>query len=89
MSTTSVVDRATISDVLRLAGVTTLQRGERVWFQCPAHDDTHPSAVIVGRSGWKCFACGAKGGILSLAIALGLARTRADAARVLEAKLPR
>jgi CHC2 zinc finger len=88
LARTSIVDRATISDVLRLVGVATVRRGKRVWFQCAVHDDARPSAVVVGERGWRCFACGAKGGVLDLALAFGLARTRADAARFLEARLP-
>lgn len=84
---TSVVDRSTIADVLRLAGVATVQRGERVWFRCAVHDDTHPSAVVVGGRGRRCHVCGAKGGILDLAVAFGLATNRAKAARLLEAAL--
>jgi hypothetical protein len=76
MSTTSVVDRATISDVLRLAGVAAIQHGERVWFRSPVHDDTEPSAIVVGKRGWRCFSCRGKGGILDLAIAFGLAHSR-------------
>jgi DNA primase len=88
MRTTSVVDRATISDVLRLAGVATVQRGGRVWFQCAVHDDTHPSAVVVGERGWRCHVCGAKGGIFGLTVAFGLAESHASAARFLDARLP-
>lgn len=83
----SVVKRATISDVLRLAGVTTLQRGKRIWFQCPVHDDTDPSAVVVEKTGWRCFSCQAKGGVLHLVVAFRLAHDRADAARLLAARL--
>lgn len=85
---TSVVDRATTNDVLRLAGVGTVRRGDRVWFLCPVHDDTRPSAVVVGKNGWRCFACGAKGGVLHLVVALRLAGNRTEAARLLAARLP-
>lgn len=34
--------------------------------------------------GWRCHACGAKGGILDLAVALRLGSTRAEAAACLE-----
>lgn len=87
MKATSVVNRATISDVLRLDGVATIQARERIWFQCAVHADTHPSAVVVGKSGWRCFACGAKGGLLDLVVAFGHARTRADAATWLESRV--
>ncbi|HEY2476929.1 MAG TPA: CHC2 zinc finger domain-containing protein [Candidatus Cybelea sp.] len=80
----SVVDRVTSSDVLCRAGIATVRRGSRTWFICPSHDDRHPSAIIVGERGWRCFACGARGGVLDLCIALGFARDRASAARFLE-----
>lgn len=83
----SVLDRVAIADVLRLAGVVTERRGRRMWFSCSVHrPDRHPSAVIVGdrESGWRCHACGAHGGILHLAVALGLAPDRASAARLLD-----
>ncbi|MGC1759148.1 MAG: CHC2 zinc finger domain-containing protein [Candidatus Cybelea sp.] len=84
----SIVDRVTVDDVLRRAGIATVQRGKRVWFRCPAHADTHPSAVIVGERGWRCFACGAHGGVFDLCIALGLAHDRASAAQLLEEEFP-
>ena len=77
----------TSSDVLRRAGIATVQRGSRTWFACPSHDDRHPSAVVVGERGWRCFACGAKGGILDLVVALELAADRAGAAHWLEQAL--
>lgn len=80
----SILDRVCARDALRLAGVTTVQRGSRTWFTCPSHDDRHPSAVIVGEHGWRCFACGAHGGVFDLCIALGLAHNRASAAQLLE-----
>jgi DNA primase len=81
----SIVDRVTASDVLRRAGIETEKRGKRLYFLCPAHADRRrPSAVVVGERGWYCFTCGAKGGVLDLAVALGLARDRACAARFLE-----
>jgi hypothetical protein len=81
----SVLDRVAIADVLRLAGVVVEQRGQRTWFSCPVHrPDEHPSAVIVGERGFRCHACGAKGGVLDLTVALGHGRDRAAAARWLE-----
>lgn len=84
----SIVDRITTNQVLRLAHVVTIQRGGRVWFPCPRHDDKNPSAVVVGERGWRCHVCGAKGGVLGLTVAFGLAESHADAARFLEATLP-
>ena len=85
--TPSVVERITTADVLRLAKVQTVVRGGRAWFRCGSHADDNPSAVVVGASGWKCHACGAKGGILDLVVALGLAPNRAAAARLLEERV--
>lgn len=82
---TTILNRTTVRDVLRLAGVFVEQRGERTWFSCPAHrPDRHPSAVIVGKSGWTCHVCRAHGGIFDLVVALGLAADRPSAARFLE-----
>ena len=86
MRTASIVEHISIADVLRIAGVAFKQRGPFARFLCPCHDDTRPSA-FGGQYGWRCFACGARGGLLDLAVALGLAPNRAGAARYLEAKL--
>lgn len=80
----SIVERTSIADVLRLGSVTTVVRAGRTWFLCPRHSDANPSAVVVGEGGWRCHACGAKGGVLDLVVALGLAQDRAAAARFLE-----
>lgn len=84
----SIVGRVTVPDVLRLAGVTTVQRGNRTCFTCPSHEDHRPSAFIVGERGWTCFVCGAHGGVFDLCIALGLAHDRASAAQLLEEEFP-
>lgn len=80
----SIVDRVFVRDALRLAVVTTVQLGSRTCFKCPSHDDSRPSAFIVGERGWRCFVCGAHGGVFDLCIALGLAHDRASAAQLLE-----
>jgi len=83
---TSVVGHATIADVLRLAGQST--PNARGYFSCPVHDDRHPSArVQASGRGWRCHACGAKGGVLDLVVALGRARDRAHAAQWIEVGL--
>ncbi|MFY9720426.1 MAG: CHC2 zinc finger domain-containing protein [Candidatus Cybelea sp.] len=85
-----VVERATALDVLQTAHIATVRRGARLWFRCPVHrPDNHPSCVIVGEDakGWRCFACGARGGVLDLVVALGIADDRASAARWLEVNL--
>jgi hypothetical protein len=56
-------------------------------FRCPApaHDDSRPSArVQPSRKGWVCHACGARGGVLDLAVMLGVGSDRAAAACALE-----
>jgi hypothetical protein len=81
----SVVGRVRIDDILRLACA---QKNSRGFFLCPIHSDTHPSGhVDSSGTWWRCFACGAKGGILDLAIALGLANDRASAAAYLERRV--
>lgn len=77
-----IVARTGIHTVLRLADRDVSSDG---WFRCPSHGDSRPSAHIVpGGTGWVCFSCGARGGVLDLAVALGLAADRASAARALE-----
>lgn len=81
--TPSVIERLTIADVLASACAPFRRRGRFIMFTCPVHDDSHPSA-FGGEKGWRCFACGAKGGLLDLGIALGLGDDRAAVARRLE-----
>jgi hypothetical protein len=80
---TSIIERISVADVLGTAGVAFKRRGQFVTFRCPSHNDTHPSA-FGGQRGWRCFACGAKGGLLDLGVALGLGNDRAAVARRLE-----
>jgi hypothetical protein len=84
MSAVSVVDRATTHDVLALAGVASPSNSRRL-MRCllSGHHDSTPSFRLFER-GWRCFGCGRHGGVLDLAIELGLARDRASAARLLE-----
>jgi Rieske Fe-S protein len=79
----SVVERASIIDVLEAAGAPFKRRGYFVTFRCPCHDDQHASASGGERS-WRCFACAAKGGLLELGVALGLGADYAAVARRLE-----
>ena len=82
----SVVARATVADVLRLAGHPPLDT--RGWALCPSHDDTKPSLhVQPSGKGWACFGCGARGGVLDLIVALGKAKDRPEAAAWLEARI--
>ena len=84
---TSVVDRATVADVLRFAGRPAADA--RGWFRCPSgtHLDEHPSAHVVDERGWKCHACGGRGGLLELGRLVGLGGNRAEVARELERRL--
>lgn len=81
----SVLDRATIRDVLRAVGVS-VPADARKLIRCPLHDDTKPSFRAFD-TGYICFAGCGKGGILDLVIALGKAHDRAGAARWLESIL--
>jgi hypothetical protein len=82
-ATLSVVDRVTIADVLRLGG---FEQPDRHGFLiCPLHAERSGSFHVLGDgTGYRCFGCGAKGGVLDLAVALGIAADRASAARWLE-----
>ena len=48
-------------------------RGE-YWALCPFHPDRHATNFSVSQRGYKCFACGAQGGMPNLAQKLGVAR---------------
>lgn len=80
----SVVQRATVRDVLRFAGVA-VPDDPRKLIRCPlpGHNDSMPSFRAFDK-GFVCFGCSKKGGLLDLIIALGKARDRAAAARWLE-----
>jgi hypothetical protein len=55
----------------------------------PGHDDRSPSFKLVGQreTGFICYGCGAKGGVLDLPVALELVNNRAEAAQFLEARV--
>lgn len=85
--TASVVGRASVCDVLRLAGFEEPNRHGFV--ACPLHTESSASFHVVGDGrGFRCFGCGAKGGILDLVVALGIACDHAAAASWLERVLP-
>ena len=43
------------------------ERGHRLWWPCPFHDDRNPSfCVEPGMTGWKCFGCGEHGDAIAL-----------------------
>lgn len=81
----SVVDCATIADVLRLAGATPPSNPKKL-MRCPLHNDSTPSFRVFQR-GFRCFGCGKRGGVLDLVVALELATDRRHAARWLEQRL--
>jgi len=80
----SVLDSLTARQVLALAGHDV--PAERKPMLCLFHSDRHPSLSILER-GFRCHGCGAKGGLLDLAIAVGFGHDRASAARALEERL--
>ena len=81
----SVVERVTVEDILRLRGLPRPDRDGFIRCPNPLHLDTHPSARVQSSgSGVRCHACGWRGGLLDVAVALGLAPDRASAARKLE-----
>jgi len=86
---TPIVDRLTVADVLRLVGQDQPDRRGLIRCPSPHHRDDHPSARVQpsGR-GVRCHACGWRGGVLDVAVAVGLGRDRKSAARALEARLP-
>src|SRR3954454_21643545 len=47
------------------------ERGRRLWWPCPFHDDNNPSfCVEPGKGWWKCFGCGASGDTAKLVMRL-------------------
>src|SRR5262245_52323782 len=47
------------------------ERGRRLWWHCPFHEDANPSlAVDPGKPWWKCFGCGAHGDAVTLVMKL-------------------
>lgn len=85
--TASVAGRASIFDVLRFAGYELPNR--QGFVTCPLHAERSASFHVVGDGrGFRCFGCGAKGGVLDLVVALGIACDHASAACWLERVLP-
>jgi hypothetical protein len=79
---TSVLERATIRDVLRAVGVApSIDPRKLIRCPLPQHEDPRPSFRVFA-SGYVCFGGCGKGGILDLVMALGKASDRAAAARL-------
>ena len=79
----TIVNRVLIADVLRFGGFES--PNARGFLCCPLHAEKTPSFKVVGKGrGFRCFGCGAKGGVLHLVVMLGIAQDRATAARWLE-----
>ncbi|MGC2634344.1 MAG: CHC2 zinc finger domain-containing protein, partial [Candidatus Cybelea sp.] len=85
----SVLERATMLDALQIAGIAAPDKSG--FTRCPFHNDRRPSLHLVGpkgaATGFKCFSCGANGGILDFLVQARIAADYADAARVLEGRL--
>ena len=78
----SVLTTATTTAVLSAAGYPAPTSCSKL-VHCYFHADRTPSLRLFDR-GFRCFGCGAHGGVSDLVVALGLARNRAEAARWLE-----
>ncbi|HEX4014103.1 MAG TPA: CHC2 zinc finger domain-containing protein [Candidatus Cybelea sp.] len=79
----SIIERVAVADILRLAGFEEPNRSGFV--SCPLHAERNASFHIVGDgTGWRCFGCGARGGVLDLVVGLKITADRASAARWLE-----
>jgi DNA primase len=47
------------------------ERGRRLWWRCPFHNDRNPSfSVDPGRGWWRCFGCGESGDAAALVMRL-------------------
>jgi hypothetical protein len=74
-----------IPDVLRLMGGSGADTQGFIHCPSPSHPDRNPSCHITpDRRGYKCFACGAQGGVLDIIVNLGFAADRKEAASWLE-----
>jgi hypothetical protein len=80
----SVLEKLSARDILRLAGH--VAPGEKKLMRCIFHADKHPSLSILDR-GFRCHACGARGGLADLALAVGFGHDRASAVKALEERL--
>jgi DNA primase len=78
MTVTTFIDWASIRNTIDLAAVATRllgpargrrgERGRRLWWHCPFHEDRNPSfSVMPGKSWWRCYGCGANGDAVALA----------------------
>jgi hypothetical protein len=67
-----------------------VRRGRHLRIACPApgHVDTHPSADVDLERGWVCRACGAGGGLRSLAELLGVIPARVPLATPRRVPIP-
>ncbi len=75
------IDWAALRDRIDLAAVATNlmgsapgrrgERGRRLWWSCPIHEDANPSfAVDPGKAWWRCYGCDAKGDAANLVMHL-------------------
>jgi hypothetical protein len=87
---TAIPDRSQVRDTIDLAAVATRllgpapgrrgERGRRLWWPCPFHEDRNPSfCVEPGKPWWRCYGCDAKGDAVSLARRLNPAMTFPEA----------
>ena len=85
----SILDHVTMLDALRVAGIVAPNRSG--FTLCPFHDDDKPSLHLVGQkgreTGYRCFGCGAAGGIFEFLVETRIATDHADAAQILEERM--
>lgn len=76
-------------DALRIAAISLPNAAG--FTRCPFHDDDKPSLHLVGpkgrESGYRCFGCGAAGGILDFLVEARIAPDHAHAAQLLEERM--
>jgi hypothetical protein len=75
------IDWPSVRDRIDLAVVTTSllgpapgrrgERGRRLWWPCPFHQDNNPSfCVAPGKAWWRCYGCGERGDAVALVMKL-------------------
>src|SRR5205823_5675782 len=84
------IDWRTVRDTIDVAAVATRllgpapgrrgERGRRLWWPCPFHEDRNPSLCVdPGKPWWRCYGCDVKGDAVDLVRRLNTGMTEAEA----------
>lgn len=81
VATAGRIDWPAVRDRIDLAPIATAlmgpapgrrgERGRRLWWRCPFHEDANPSWMVdPGKPWWRCYGCGAHGDAVDLVMRL-------------------